>query len=74
MIRTTRTFARLVWFHVPLRVDDGSDASSRSVVDVVGGIVSNGKEKNEKMKVVHRVMAEKRMALDLIEGCAEFHC
>ncbi|KIP03186.1 hypothetical protein PHLGIDRAFT_253223 [Phlebiopsis gigantea 11061_1 CR5-6] len=70
VIRTTRTFARLVWYHVPLRVDDGSDTPSRSVADVVGGMITNGKEKNEKMKVVHRVMAEKRMALGLIEGFA----
>ena len=67
MIRNTRTFARFVWFHVPLRIENASGQEQDTIE--VEGIVMNGKEKTEKLKVVNRVMAEKRMALDLVEAC-----
>lgn len=60
MIRTSRTFARFVWYHVPLRLEN--ETSNQS------GAGDENKEKTEKLKVVRRVMAEKRMALDLIEA------
>lgn len=65
MIRNSRTFARFVWFHIPLRIETESGKEEEVEVE---GIVANGKERTEKLKVVHRVMAEKRMALDLIEA------
>ncbi|CAL1711817.1 unnamed protein product [Somion occarium] len=59
VMRTSRTFGRLIWFHVPLRAfnEDGSDASDDP----------HGK-KPEKARQVRRIMAEKRMALHLVEA------
>ena len=49
LIRTCRTMGRLIWFHVPLRVDKDGTVSEDSA---------------------SRVMREKRLALELIEGYA----
>ncbi|KAI0666939.1 Bestrophin, RFP-TM, chloride channel-domain-containing protein [Trametes maxima] len=54
--RTSRTFSRLVWIHIPLKLSsasEGSESNSVAGLDVV---------------VARRVMAEKRTALGLVEG------
>ncbi|TFY73443.1 hypothetical protein EWM64_g10569, partial [Hericium alpestre] len=52
IMRNSRTFTRLVWFHTPLRLTPKTDSgdSSRSAEDV------------------HKVMKEKRKAIDLTIG------
>lgn len=64
-MRTSRTFGRLVWYHVPLRMgpppkrdDCGKPLSANDV-----------KGKENESREVHRLMAEKKMALELLEGC-----
>jgi putative membrane protein len=54
VIKNSRTLARLIWFHVPLRVVPASASSGKSDVDLD--------------MVAKQVMAEKRIALDLIEA------
>ena len=53
--RTSRTFTRLIWMHIPLKIaPTTTDANGKSVeVDV---------------SVARHVMAEKRVALELVEG------
>lgn len=66
-MRTSRTFARLAWYHVPLRMGPQTKKDDAKPTD------DKGKEKEkeeEKAREVHRLMAEKRMALELIEGYA----
>ncbi|EKM53790.1 uncharacterized protein PHACADRAFT_211435 [Phanerochaete carnosa HHB-10118-sp] len=62
VIRQSRTFARFVWYHVPLEIEnvqkDGEEQNEEQ----------KAKVKKEKLKVMQRVMAEKRMALELIEA------
>ncbi|KAI0644774.1 Bestrophin, RFP-TM, chloride channel-domain-containing protein [Trametes meyenii] len=56
MARSSRTFSRLVWIHIPLKLSstsEGSESGSVAGLDVA---------------VARRVMAEKRTALGLIEG------
>ena len=57
-MRTSRTLCRLIWFHIPLRLP--THVSEESPEHDV-------KEK-ERSREVRRVMAEKRMALDLVEA------
>lgn len=54
IVRNSRTFGRLLWFHVPLLLTPRSP-SQPAVNDA---------------EVEERIMREKRMALDLIEGFA----
>ncbi|KAI0090860.1 Bestrophin, RFP-TM, chloride channel-domain-containing protein [Irpex rosettiformis] len=69
VMRTSRTCARLIWFHVPLSFSPPMSNSSQSAS-------KDGRQENEggdqegesREKEVHRIMAEKRMALDLVEG------
>ena len=69
IIRSSRTFARLVWYHVPLRM--GPQASQKEERE-------KGKERDEeRAREVRRLMAEKKMALELIEGyvrCSSHDC
>ncbi|KAI8978354.1 Bestrophin, RFP-TM, chloride channel-domain-containing protein [Trametes punicea] len=57
LARTTRTFSRLIWIHVPLKMSL-SPANAQGEVDEVD------------VSVARRVMAEKRMALSLLESFA----
>ena len=64
-MRTSRTMARLVWYHTPLRFgppqkkDEGAKAANAEA----------GKEKDdEKEHEMRRAMAEKKIALELIEA------
>ncbi|KAI0685218.1 Bestrophin, RFP-TM, chloride channel-domain-containing protein [Cytidiella melzeri] len=69
VMRTSRTFARLVWFHVPLSLlppgapDPHSQARGDKRTEA-----EKAREEKAREKEVHRLMAEKRMALDLIEA------
>ena len=63
MIRHSRTLARFVWYHVPLRIENVQDSEEGQDEE------QKAKAKKEKQKAVHRIMAEKRMALELIEAC-----
>lgn len=56
MVRASRGMGRIIWFHVPPRL------TPRTPEEISSGTIKRSKE--EMMKV----MAEKRMALDLIEG------
>ncbi|KAJ6537393.1 Bestrophin, RFP-TM, chloride channel-domain-containing protein [Mycena vulgaris] len=56
IIRNARTTSRLIWYHVPLRL------SPRTTDEAIGA----RRPPQEMLKV----MAEKRMALDLVEGFA----
>ncbi|KAG6855761.1 hypothetical protein H0H87_011190 [Tephrocybe sp. NHM501043] len=58
VIRTSRTMGRLVWFHVPPRL------TPKTQVEVESGTVERS------AKEMMKVMNEKRMALDLVEGFA----
>jgi len=51
---------RFIWFHVPPRT------SAKSPEETSAGKLIRSRQELEK------VMAEKRMALDLVEGCAEY--
>ena len=55
MARTARTFSRLLWIQVPLKI-------APTQVD------ANGNSPEIDVAVARRIMSEKRMALDLIEG------
>ena len=57
MIRNARTLGRLVWFHVPPRLTPKTPEETQSG------------ECQRSIQEMNKVMAEKRMALDLIEGC-----
>ena len=68
VMRTTRTMGRLVWYHVPLRMGPAGKKE-----DSGKSAAPNGKEKEvdaEKAREIRRLMLEKKMALDLIEGYA----
>lgn len=58
VIRNARGMGRVVWFHVPSRL------SPRTPEEIADGTTHRSKEE------MLKVMAEKRMALDLIEGYA----
>ncbi|KIY71134.1 UPF0187-domain-containing protein [Cylindrobasidium torrendii FP15055 ss-10] len=58
VMKNTRAIGRLIWFHVPPVV------SSRTPEEVASGQLNRSKEEMVK------VMAEKRMALDLVKGFA----
>ncbi|KAH8088981.1 Bestrophin, RFP-TM, chloride channel-domain-containing protein [Cristinia sonorae] len=61
VMRTSRTFGRLIWFHVPLRTAVPSSNSE----------TSSGSEKDkEAVRETRRAMSEKHMALDLVEAFA----
>ncbi|GJE97567.1 Bestrophin, RFP-TM, chloride channel-domain-containing protein [Phanerochaete sordida] len=62
VIRQSRTFARFIWYHVPLKIENEQNNGQEQTKE------DKAKAKTEKLKVVQRVMAEKRMALDLIEA------
>jgi hypothetical protein len=55
---------RLVWFHVPLRLSPQAQAPAEAGSD-------RSKRPVGEMK---KVMAEKKMALDIIEGCVCLRC
>ena len=55
MAKTSRAFSRLIWIHVPLKI-----APAR--------IDANGKHADTEVAIARRIMAEKRVALDLLEG------
>jgi hypothetical protein len=56
LVRNARTMARLIWFHIPPRL------TPRRPGEEVGRIDRPAEE-------MMKVMGEKMMALDLIEGC-----
>ncbi|KAJ3777473.1 UPF0187-domain-containing protein [Lentinula raphanica] len=56
LIRNTRTMGRLVWYHVPPRLTPKTDEEIKSG------------QLNRSHEELVKVMAEKRLALDLIEG------
>ncbi|KAH9477665.1 UPF0187 protein [Psilocybe cubensis] len=58
VIRTSRTLGRLIWFHVPLRLSPKTQQETQSG------------QLDRPQKELNKVMAEKRMALDLVEGFA----
>ena len=60
VIRNTRTLGRLIWFHVPPRV------SPKTAEEIQSGTLQRSEEE------MNKVMAEKRMALDLLEGYVRF--
>lgn len=60
MVRNARGISRIIWFHVPPRV------SPRTPDEIAQGVSKRSEEE------MLKVMAEKRMALDLIEGFASF--
>ncbi len=53
--RTSRAFSRLIWIHIPLKI-------------AAAQIDATGKHADTEVSVARRVMAEKRVALDLVEG------
>lgn len=55
LARTARTLSRLIWIHVPLKL-------------VPVQVNSDGTSPEVDTHVAKRVMIEKRLALDLIEG------
>jgi len=56
VVRNARTLSRLIWFHVPLRL------TPKTAEEMASGKV------NRPVSELNKVMAEKRMAMDLIEG------
>ncbi|KAJ2932541.1 hypothetical protein H1R20_g4565, partial [Candolleomyces eurysporus] len=58
IVRNSRTLSRLIWFHVPARL------SPKTPEEVQSG------QPQRSAQEVNKVMAEKRMALDLIYGFA----
>ena len=61
VIRTSRAFGRLAWLHVPLRMSSAKRDEQEKAADDVKG-------KAKETREVHRLMAEKKMALELLEG------
>ncbi|KAM5545287.1 hypothetical protein V8D89_001398 [Ganoderma adspersum] len=55
MAKTSRAFSRLIWIHVPLKIAPAQ-------------IDANGKHADTEVSIARRIMAEKRVALDLLEG------
>lgn len=71
VIRTSRTFTRLVWFHVPLSLSppvSNDTAKDKENAHGDGDEQHLREEEKAREREVRRVMTEKRMALDLIEG------
>ena len=60
VVRNARTLSRLIWFHVPLRL------TPKTAEETASGKV------NRPVSELNKIMAEKRMAMDLIEGCESF--
>ena len=58
IVRNARGISRIIWFHVPSRL------SPRTPDEVAEGVSKRSQEE------MLKVMAEKRMALDLVEGFA----
>lgn len=61
IMRNARTFTRLVWFHVPLRLSPRTDAETAAEA-------RGERLQMRPRKEVGVVMREKRMALDLVDG------
>jgi ion channel-forming bestrophin family protein len=59
VVRNSRTMGRLIWFHVPPLLSPRTQKEKES-----GGLLE--RERTE----LRKVMAEKRLALDLLEGYA----
>lgn len=57
-MRATRTFARLIWFHVPLRLGPKVQSSS----------ATSGDASTTSKLEVKRIMSEKQLALDLLQA------
>ncbi|EPQ55356.1 UPF0187-domain-containing protein [Gloeophyllum trabeum ATCC 11539] len=55
-IRNVRTLARLIWYHVPPRM------TAKTQEEIDSGVMKRGEEE------MRRVMAEKRLALELLQG------
>lgn len=53
VLRNSRTLSRLIWFHVPLRVTPES---------------KDGQKDGDPEDIAKQIMAEKRLALDLVEA------
>ena len=68
MIRTSRTCARLIWFHVPLSFSPPQSSDPHGTTKEGHTEIDQDEETAAREKEVRRVMAEKRMALDLVEG------
>ena len=60
VMRTTRTLTRLIWFHVPLRL-------TPKTTDEIG----SGDMATRSTAEVRKVMKEKNMAIDLVNGYVE---
>lgn len=58
VMRNCRSLGRLIWFHVPLRT------SPKTPEETAAGTTKRS------VRELNKVMAEKRMALDLVEGFA----
>ena len=56
VVRNARGITRIIWFHVPPRV------SPRTPDEIAEGVTKRSKEE------MLKIMNEKRMALDLVEG------
>jgi predicted membrane chloride channel (bestrophin family) len=56
IVKHSRTVSRLIWFHVPLRL------SPKTPEEVQSG------QSERSVKEMSKVMAEKKMALDLLYG------
>ena len=56
VMRNARGISRIIWFHVPPRV------SPRTPDEIAEGVTKRSKEE------MLKIMNEKRMALDLVEG------
>ena len=76
VIRTSRTFARFVWFHIPLRyTQPGTSAPIEQHQDGDdSGLDKKQKELKSREKEIHRMMTEKHMALDMIERYVRAVC
>ncbi|KAI0077244.1 UPF0187-domain-containing protein [Panus rudis PR-1116 ss-1] len=61
IMRSSRTFGRLIWFHVPLR-------PMISTPDTDPGKTDKGKDQDKEIHELRHVMAEKYLALDLVEA------
>ena len=60
VIRNSRTLSRLIWFHVPLRL------TAKTQQEIETG------QLNRTAEELNKVMAEKLVALDLVEGCVQY--
>ena len=60
VIRNSRTLSRLIWFHVPPRL------TAKSQQEIETG------QLNRTAEELNKVMAEKLVALDLVEGCVQY--